>query len=127
MLKSSLDHATLSDFTKRTPYSTLPTDMVVTSGPKIQSLHQAEPEPMLNAEGENYDGNYSDAGSIADHEEIYANILSNEILQDLKVTDWGHIEPMLCAALEEFAVRLGHQGESRNHRNMMYIVHKHRR
>jgi hypothetical protein len=122
--KSTLDRVTKSDLTKTTPFST---GYRVSSRPEIHSLHPAEAELVSTAEGENYVDNYSDAGSIADHEEMYANILSNELLQDLKEIGGENIEQMLCTALEEFAVRLGHQGESRNHQNMMYIAHKNRR
>jgi hypothetical protein len=122
--KSTLDRVIQSDLTPITPFFT--GDMV-SSRPDVHSLHQAEAALVSIAEGENYFDNYSDAGSIADYEEMYANILSNELLQDLKVIGGGDIELMLCTALEEFAVRLGHQGESRDDQNMMYIAHKNRR
>lgn len=68
---------------------------------------------------------YSDAGSIADQDELYANILQNELLQDLDSRDLAGVEPLLPGLLEEFAIRIGHQGETQDHRNLMYIVHKH--
>jgi hypothetical protein len=123
MLKTTLDRATQSDSTKITPFSASRRYGGILETEKY-SL-QAEPELVSSAE--NYTDNYSYAGSIAGHEEMYANILSNEILQDLKGIGGENIEPMLCTALEEFAVRLGYQGESRYHQNMMYIAHKHRR
>ena len=38
-------------------------------------LHNAEADLVTIAEAKNYVDNYSDAGSIADHKKMYANIL----------------------------------------------------
>lgn len=81
----------------------------------------------LTDEGREDDDIYSEAGSVADHEEMYANVLRNELLQDLETIATKPSEAMLSSLLEDFAIRIGHHGESRESQNMMYIVHKHRR
>lgn len=72
------------------------------------------------------DDDYSDAGSIAGSQPMYAHVLQNELLQDLHNLELGGgiLEPLLASCLQEFAVRLGHQGFSQDHQNMMYVAHK---
>lgn len=60
---------------------------------------------------------------------MYTNALQNELLQDFKSLNLreGALEPLLALRLQEFAVRLGHQGFSQDHQNMMYVAHKYRK
>ncbi|KAF2652617.1 hypothetical protein K491DRAFT_695417 [Lophiostoma macrostomum CBS 122681] len=66
------------------------------------------------------DDNYSDAGSVGPQETLYANVLQNELSQDLDPVEVSFLPELMG----EFAVRLGHSGNSKAHRDMMYIAHK---
>jgi hypothetical protein len=128
VVNSIFDCTAPSDSTKITPFSAARSAEL--SGASIQkqsSPEQAELKQTPANKDEQDNDTYSEAGSIADYEEIYANILRNELLQDLKSTDLTNVGQLLSLLLEEFAIRIGHQGESRDHQNMMYIAHKHRR
>jgi len=57
---------------------------------------------------EQNDGTYSDAGSGADLKELYADVLHNELLQDLESLDLASAEDTVSRRLEEFAIRLAH-------------------
>lgn len=85
--------------------------------------------PGANDKQDQPDDDYSDAGSIADSQDMYTNALQNELLQDFKSLNVREsaLEPLLALRLQEFAVRLGHQGFSQDHQNMMYVAHKFRK
>lgn len=85
--------------------------------------------PAANDKQDQLDDDFSDAGSIADSQDMYTNALQNELLQDFKSLNLreGALEPLLALRLQEFAVRLGHQGFSQDHQNMMYVAHKYRK
>jgi hypothetical protein len=88
--------------------------------PKLEESYQSPG----NGEEQDDDG-YSDVGSIAMYEDGYATALQNELLQDLFEHDPAAIDmPTLPLLLQEFAIRIGHQGESSDSRNMMYFAHK---
>jgi len=109
------------------PFTAATTEMSKFSA-NDQVISNVEEESLTLARGtEEYDDIYSDAGSIADHEEIYATVLRNELFQDLEPIDLAGAERNVSQLLEEFAIRIGHQGESREHQNLMYVVHKNRR
>lgn len=69
---------------------------------------------------------YSDAGSLTDVQETYANMLQNELLQDLDTFDLAgeRFVPLLSDNLKEFAIRLGHEKSDKDHQDMKYLVHK---
>ena len=128
VVTSTFDYITQSDSAEITPFSTAHrTGLPGSPTQENALLDQAELKQISANRNEQDNEAYSEAGSITDYEEIYANVLRSELLQDLKSIDLTDVEPLLSLLLEEFAIRIGHQGESRDHQNMMYIAHKHRR
>jgi hypothetical protein len=122
--RSIFDHMTLSDATKFTPFS-------ITSFPGLLTGQDIPSDQVKLGKSLTDDDQgsetYSEAGSLADYENAYANILQNELLQDLDSAELIGVEPLLPQLIEEFAIRIGHQGESQDHQNMMYIAYKYRR
>jgi hypothetical protein len=84
-------------------------------------------EPTDNAEEDNSDG-YSDAGSLRGNEddmtENFAEWFHALIEQQLGETSSRDVLAVLPRLLQEFAIRLGHEGKNRDHRNLMYVAHK---
>lgn len=126
MVKSVFDHATLSEITGMTPYSD-PHPVVSSFNGQHSAASQTKTGELRSDHGEQDSETYSDAGSITDYEDVYANILQNELLQDLDPAEMIKVEPLLSQLVEEFAIRIGHEGESQDNQNMMYIAHKYRR
>jgi hypothetical protein len=127
ILTSTFESATKTSLTDTTSFSASPPGLLAHFAKTQSSAQRAKQETDIGTESEHGVDNYSDAGSVANYEEFYANILSNELLQDLDIANRETIEPVLQSALEEFAIRIGYQGESQDHRNMMYVVYKYRR
>ena len=119
--ESVFDSSIQSDSTKITPYSA--------DFPKLENplVFQVESKQTSNDNDDEESDVYSEAGSIADQEEALANILQNELLQDLALTTVTDFESWLPILLEEFAIRIGSQGVTIEHLSMMYVTHKHRR
>ena len=70
---------------------------------------------------------YSNPGSLRPHEKLYENVLINQLSQDLSSTDASKLKILLPSILGEFAVRLGHIGDTKAHLDMMYVVYKHQK
>jgi hypothetical protein len=119
---SGWDHSRESTSTGITPFPV--TDEVKLASTSDRKQNHEHSEAMRE---EVADDTYSDAGSIADYEETFVNVLQNEILQDLHSIDLPIPEKHLPPLLEEFAIRLGHVGDTKDHKTMMYIAHKYRR
>ena len=71
---------------------------------------------------------YSDAGSFTTKEDevtkSFAEWLLAMIHQQLGEISSGDVRAILPEMLQEFAIRLGHEGKTRDHRKLMYVAHK---
>jgi hypothetical protein len=71
---------------------------------------------------------YSDAGSLKSKEDEVTESFSEWLLamihQQLGEISSSDALAVLPEILQEFAVRLGHEGKTRNHRKLMYVAHK---
>lgn len=71
---------------------------------------------------------YSEAGSLEGRTDNYAQYLADEVTTklkiDLKDINWTKFRSTLSELLQEFAIRVGNEGETQNHRDLMYWTHK---
>lgn len=71
---------------------------------------------------------YSEAGSLEGRTDNYARYFADEIVtklsKELKDVDWACFRTALSDLLREFAIRVANEGETQNHRDVMYWTHK---
>ncbi|KAI0102620.1 hypothetical protein GGR51DRAFT_527089 [Nemania sp. FL0031] len=71
---------------------------------------------------------YSEAGSLETGTDNYAQYLADEVIiklnNELRDVDWGKFRTALSDLLREFAIRVGNEGETQSHRDLMYWTHK---
>lgn len=67
------------------------------------------------------------SGSTVSAQDEYIKVLVNEIRQDLSYSECNRMKEELPVILEEFALRLGSEGDNAMFRNMMHIAHKMRK
>jgi hypothetical protein len=93
----------------------------------LPSVTSKAQEPTYNAEEDDSDI-YSDAGSLRGNEddmtEKFAEWFYALIEHQRGETSSHDVLAVLPELLQEFAIRLGHEGKKRDYRNLMYVAHK---
>ncbi|KAI0506315.1 hypothetical protein F5B22DRAFT_455723 [Xylaria bambusicola] len=87
----------------------------------LESVNEIEPPTYQNFL-------YSEAGSLDGRTDNYAQYLADELIaklnNELKDVDWAKFRISLSRLLQEFAIRVGNEGETQSHRDLMYWTHK---
>lgn len=100
---------------------------VTCTGTAATTVSDAVKNANTNHSSTDQDELTSVASSTDEFYPTFANVLGNNLRQDLKGVDLAHFENKSIRLLEEFSLRFGNENGSANHLRMMSIVYRHSR